>query len=336
MKNYFRYLIAWCLYAVFLFIVFNIIVDSKTALIRTVIIVIFQIFIFYSNLKWILPCFYQRKKYISYAIINLIMIISSVYINSVIEKFTPHFIKHSTEEHYLEMSHFNMEIIFINVIPILLVVFISFILHTTKQQQQQEKRALALATAEKQFLVQQINPHFLFNALNNIYFLTYKTSPKGSTAIMQLSKMLDYSLYGEKQEYVSLKNEIAYITNFIELFKLKDSKLTNIKFDYSKANPNKNIAPLLLIPFIENAFKHGDVEDTDKGFISIELSTNDNEIMFICINSYNPAKSVDSTQGIGVKNVSRRLDLLYPEKNKLDFNKTKNRFSVSLKINTNA
>lgn len=336
MKNNFKYIIAWCLYAIFLFIVFNIIVDFKTALTRTAVMITFQIFIFYSNLKWILPRFYDHKKYVRYAFINLIMIVLSVWFNSFIEKFTPHYIKHSTEEHYLEMTHFNMEIIFINVIPILLIVFISFFLHTSEKQQQQEKRALALATAEKQFLVQQINPHFLFNALNNIYFLTYKTAPKGSTAIMQLSKMLDYSLYGEKQDRVSLKDEIAYITNFIELFKLKDSELTNIKFDYSKTDTTKNIAPLLLIPFVENAFKHGDIEDTDKGFISIELSTNDTEIVFTCINSYNPAKSVDSTKGIGVKNVSRRLDLLYPENHKLDFNKAENRFSVSLKINTNA
>ena len=333
MRKNIAHIIFWCLYAVFLFIIFNIVVDSKTAAIRVLAIIAIQIIIFYGNLKWILPQFYEFKKYIVYVLINLVLTVFSIGLNSFIERHTPYYITHNTAEHQLEVQHVNLEIILINIIPIILAIFISFFSHTSQKRKQEEERALALATAEKQFLVQQINPHFLFNALNNIYFLTYKTSPKGSAAIMQLSKMLDYSLYGEKQESVSLQEEITYINNFIQLFKLKDSKIVNIEFDYSKVGMNKNIAPLLLIPFVENAFKHGDIEDTEKGFISIKLSTKNNEITFECVNSFNPIKSVDSTKGIGIKNVSRRLDLLYPQKHKLEFEKTENQFSVLLKIN---
>ncbi len=330
------HIIFWCLYAVFLFVVFNIILDFKTAIIRAFAIVFIQILIFYSNLKWILPHFYEHKKYAAYLFVNLAITVFSIGLNSFIERYTPYYITHNTVEHQSEVQHVNLEIILINIIPILLAIFISFFLYASKKRKQQEERALVLATAEKQFLIQQINPHFLFNALNNIYFLTYKTSPKGSAAIMQLSKMLDYSLYGEKQERVSLKEEVTYINNFIELFRLKDSKIVNIEFDHTKANLHKNIAPLLLIPFVENAFKHSDIEDTTNGFISIELSTQDNEITFKCVNSFISKKSVDSTKGIGIKNVSRRLDLLYPQKHELEFKKSENRFSVLLKINTHA
>lgn len=326
----------WCLYVIFLFAVFTIIVDLKTAVIRTSAIIILQIVVFYSNLKWILPQFYESKKYGAYILINLIFITGCIGLNSFIDNYTPYYTIHNADEHEMEVQHFDLEIILINILPLILAIFISFFLYTSQKRKQEEKRALALITAEKQFLVQQINPHFLFNALNNIYFLTYKTSPKGSAAIIQLSKMLDYSLYGEKQESVILKEEITYINNFIDLFKLKDSEMINITFDYSKADTTKKIAPLLLIPFVENAFKHSNIENVENGFILIKLSTDDKRIIFECINSYEIKKTLDSTNGIGIKNVKRRLDLLYNNKHNLNFDKTKNLFSVHLKINTNA
>ena len=325
--------IAWCLYAIFLFVVFTILVDFKTAMIRTLAIITFQIVIFYSNLKWILPRFYEHKKYAIYIVINLTLLAVSLLFNLFLEQFTPHFIEHNTAQHQLELQHFTTEIILINSIPILLAIFISFFLFTLKRQQQQENQALSLLTAEKQFLVQQINPHFLFNTLNNIYFLTYKTSPKGSEAIMQLSKMLDYSLYGEKECNVRIKDEITYINNFIALYKLKDNEIKNIQFDYSNVNTHLKIAPMLLIPFVENAFKHGDIENN--GHINIKLLTYKNMIEFNCKNSFVPKKNIDKTGGIGISNVTRRLELLYPNKHKLNIDKNHNDYNVLLKIETN-
>jgi sensor histidine kinase YesM len=336
MQNNFRYEVLWCLYAAFLFLVFNQFTNTETAAINTLTIVTIQLVVYQLNLKWILPTLYELKKYWSYILSNTALIILGVAISSIVINYTTGHKNHEHFESHHAPSLLYLEMIFMNALPIVLIIFISFFLYASQKQKQQEEQALALATAEKNFLIQQINPHFLFNALNNIYFLTYKTAPKGSAAIMQLSKMLDYSLYGEKQESVSLKDEIAYINNFIELFKLKDSSMVNIKFDYAKADLNKKIAPLLLIPFVENAFKHGDIENTEKGFISIQLSTQAHTIFFTCINSFNTKKRVDSTKGIGIKNVSRRLDLLYPHKHKLEFGKTDNQFSVNLKIISHA
>lgn len=337
MQNSFKYGIVWCLYAAFLFVIFNQFMVIKTAAINTSTILAIQIVVYQMNLHWILPAFYELKKYWSYIFSNITLIVLGIVFSSTIINFTS---VHNKLEHF-EGHHtseiFHLEMIFMNALPIVLIIFISFFLYASKKQKEQEERALALATAEKNFLIQQINPHFLFNALNNIYFLTYKTSPKGSKAIIQLSNMLDYSLYGEKQESVSLNDEIAYINNFIALFKLKDSSIVNIDFDYTKANSNTKIAPLLLIPFVENAFKHGDIENTKNGFISINLSTQANQIIFSCTNSFNSKKQVDdTTKGIGIKNVSRRLDLLYHQKHQLKVEKSEDHFSIYLKIYTHA
>ncbi len=152
---------------------------------------------------------------------------------------------------------------------------------------------------------------------------------------MQLSKMLDYSLYVMKEGRVRLKDEIGYINNFIALFMLKDSTMTNIAFDYSGANPNQKIAPLLLIPFVENAFKHGDVVDVKNGFVKIKIQTENDYLLFDCVNSYQKKQNVDKTGGIGIANVSRRLELLYPEQHWLKIEEGGNVFTVSLKIKAN-
>ena len=112
------------------------------------------------------------------------------------------------------------------------------------REREAEEREKERITAEKDFLVQQINPHFLFNTLNNIYSLSIDNNPKASEAILQLSKMLDYSLYGNKKDFTSIANEIQYINNFIGLFKLKDEEINNIFFTYKVAS-NIKIAPMM-------------------------------------------------------------------------------------------
>ncbi|WP_159025712.1 sensor histidine kinase [Aquimarina sp. Aq78] len=216
--------------------------------------------------------------------------------------------------------------------PIILAIFISFLFYSFSEQKKREEKEILLTKAEKNFLVSQINPHFLFNILNNIYTLSLTNDNKSSKAIMQLSKMLDYSLYGSKKKTVSLKEEIHYILNLIELFKLKDDAIEAINFDYSKVNQSYMIAPMLLIPFVENTFKHGNIEDTKNGFIDILLTTEANNITFKVKNSYKPKKSVDASSGIGILNVKRRLELIYPNKHELEINKQKEFYNVNLII----
>ncbi len=318
-----------------MFFIFDLFSDFKTSIIRTFYIVSSQIIVFYVNLLWILPKIYENKRYALYVFLNLILIAISFYFNSFLEKFTPHYLEHNDAFHRFELNSINIENMYTNVISVILVVFVSFFLFAFQKRQQQDAKELAIISAEKTFLIQQINPHFLFNTLNNIYFLTYKKAPKGAEAIMQLSKMLDYSLHGENLESVTISDEIEYINNFISLFKLKDSSLDSIQFDYSKVDSKKRIAPLLLIPFIENAFKHGNIETSKNSFIKINLKSVENELIFQCVNTFNPNKIVDKTHGIGIKNVSRRLELLYAKNFDLQIEKEKNEFLVTLKLKLN-
>jgi len=334
MKKKMRILVVWGIYSLFLFVVFKFIADTTTAVLHTIGIVSVQLVVIYANLKWILPVFYAQKKYLIYGFINLLFIILGVWLNDFITDFTPY---HLQMEEGLEAGPFHLfdlEMIFTHAMPIILALFVSLFIYIELRRKCQEQKELAMVKAEKTFLVQQTNPHFLFNTLNNIYFLTYKHAPKGSQAIMQLSKMLDYSLYGGREGAVSIKDEIKYVNNFISLYKLRDSMLTNIQFDYSSVDQTLTIAPMLLIPFIENAFKFANLEDLETGFITIELASTDHLVNFRCVNSKRLHRLTKQRGGIGIANVKRRLDLFYPDKHVLVVCEQEKKYSITLELNT--
>lgn len=187
--------------------------------------------------------------------------------------------------------------------------------------------------AEIKFLKSQINPHFLFNALNNIYTLTLLKSDNAPDHLLKLSGMLRYMLYDCKAETVPLHKEIAYLQHFIDLQMLKDSSGLNVKVHFDESRPNLNIAPMLLVPFVENAFKHSKIEDLNNGWIKIDLRTSDRQIEFVVENSL-PAHNVakDAVGGIGLHNVRRQLELLYPERHLLEISEKDGVFWVNLRV----
>lgn len=186
---------------------------------------------------------------------------------------------------------------------------------------------------ELKFLKSQINPHFLFNTLNNIYTLTVLRAESAPEHLLRLSEILRYMLYDCAADRVPLKKELDYIRNYISLKMLKDSKGMNVKADLDDSRPDLLIAPMLFIPFIENAFKHSHVENLDKGWIRIRLKTEEHELWFEVENSL-PEKgySKDLTGGIGLENIKRQLELVYPGAHELKLGEKDNTFFVSLKI----
>ncbi|MCB0528764.1 MAG: histidine kinase [Saprospiraceae bacterium] len=187
--------------------------------------------------------------------------------------------------------------------------------------------------AELKFLKSQINPHFLFNALNNIYTLTVIKSDQAPENLLKLSGMLRYMLYECKADRVPLRKEIEYLKHFIDLHLLKDSRGLNVETDFDESRPELNIAPMLLIPFVENAFKHSKVEDLTHGWIKIALRTFDDRLEFDVENSVpETAFTKDSAGGIGLNNVRRQLELLYPGRHELRIDPGPGSFSVNLKI----
>jgi two-component system, LytTR family, sensor kinase len=198
---------------------------------------------------------------------------------------------------------------------------------------QNERKAMENANlnAEVSFLKSQINPHFLFNTLNGIYSLANARSPHTERAILQLSQMLRYVLYDSSTEKIELAKDIAYISNFIHLQRLRLAQKVKVNYEVRGNTEALTIAPLLLISFIENAFKHG-VSYIYPSTISIEISVFDETLTLVASNTVFENNTFD-TGGIGLKNAKRRLELLYPEKYLLDIVRNNRLYVVNLKIN---
>ncbi len=202
----------------------------------------------------------------------------------------------------------------------------------------QEKQDLETQNmqSELKFLRSQINPHFLFNTLNNLYALTLKKSDQAPEIVIKLSEMMRYMLYECNEPKVFLSKELNYIKNYLDLERIRQNKV-EIKFTQTGAVHHQKIAPLLLITFIENCFKHGIKNSLETGYVNLEILVDENEMQFEVTNSKPaalPYQEHKRSGGIGLVNVKRRLDLLYPDKHHLEIEDTPNTYCVRLNLNT--
>ncbi len=190
-------------------------------------------------------------------------------------------------------------------------------------------------TAELNALKNQLNPHFLFNTLNNLYALALKKSDQTPEVIAKLSEILDYILYRCNDEFVSLKDEVQLLNNYISLEKIRYGKRVNINFE-SNIESQLKIAPLLLLTFFENAFKHGVSQEIKEAKILANLSSNENNINFSIENTVSSHKyeSEGGRESIGLINVKKQLELIYGDKYELEILEAKGIYKVSLRIFT--
>ncbi|GAA4418261.1 histidine kinase [Nibrella viscosa] len=196
------------------------------------------------------------------------------------------------------------------------------------QQSQQEK-----FQAELQLLKSQIHPHFLFNTLNNLYALTLQKSEQSPAVVLRLSELLSYMLYDCNADEVPLEKEIAFIRNYVGLEQLRYGERLDLSMSFHGDLQGKQIAPLLLVPFLENAFKHGTSEQLDQAWISLDLAVEGDSLRFKLINSRDPETRHPERQGgIGLQNVRKRLDLLYPQRYELQLMPEEDLFLVSLTL----
>lgn len=197
-----------------------------------------------------------------------------------------------------------------------------------------EKEKNALLTeklnAEQAFLKSQLNPHFLFNTLNNIYSLTLTQSPKAPEAVLKLSELMRYMLYESNVEKIGLETEVKYLKNFVELQKFRYSGQIFIDFQVVGDLHLQKIAPLLLISFVENAFKHGEVNIESKP-LSISLLLNQNNLNFT-VKNFKKDQNKDEVGGVGLENVRRRLNLIYPNQHSLDVQESADTYLCELNL----
>lgn len=185
---------------------------------------------------------------------------------------------------------------------------------------------------ELQLLKAQINPHFLFNALNNVYSLTYMKSDKAPDSVLKLSDMLRYVIEDCSHEKVVLRNEISYMENLIDFYKMKSPGKRKVDFTRKVDNMDVHIAPMLFIPFIENSFKYSRIEEDKAGFISIFLQEASGKLHFTIRNSIFQERTILNGSGKGIDNVKQRLDIIYPQKYELKTGEKDNTYMVDLEI----
>lgn len=237
---------------------------------------------------------------------------------------------------WLKLPHFH----FVNLLIITaLSSLIRIPLDWLKMQKEKNELITRNIETELQSLKNQINPHFLFNTLNNLYALTLKKSDQAPEVVLKLSDMMRYMLYECNEKEVLIEKEFRYIRNYIELEKLRYTANTKIEFSIDDRLLEKQIAPLLLIPFVENSFKHGSQSSIEESYIRIYAELQGEELCFRVINSKPqmiPGQAIQKKQGgVGLTNVIRRLRLIYPEKHRLQIEDMPDLFSVRLTIQLN-
>lgn len=227
------------------------------------------------------------------------------------------------------------KLIYVYFFRIFSVAFVFTLLKLLKDQLLIQKRTLSLekekAETELKLLRTQLNPHFLFNTLNNIYSLSLSNSPVTSTSIGRLSEILDYLLYRCNNPYVLVSGEIHLLQNYIGLEKLRYDERLRVDFN-CQVSEQVEIAPMILLSILENAFKHGAGNDTGEPVIRIDLQANRDLFAFKVINTFQ-ARNLANAGNIGISNLTRQLDLLYPQKHTLLINQSENLFTVDLKLN---
>lgn len=187
---------------------------------------------------------------------------------------------------------------------------------------------------ELSLLKSQVNPHFLFNTLNSIYSLSVTNSEKTSDAVMKLSRIMRYTLEESKNDEVPLGDEIEFIRSYIDLQKIRLTDMVRIDFTTDGIADNVIIAPLLFIPFIENAFKYG-ISTHHPSHIIITIAIQHNELIFTCVNDQVPVSHKHESTGTGIVNTRRRLELLYPGKHTLSIESNTRQYNVLLRLNLN-
>ena len=210
---------------------------------------------------------------------------------------------------------------------------IPFILAFQWYKQQNKITTLEKEKSETELnlLKQQINPHFFFNTLNNLYALSLKEDERTPEVILQLSDLMRYVIYKGREAEVRLEEDVQYIDDYIQLQQIRLHKFLDFKFEKSIENPNLRIPPLLFIILVENAFKHGIEGAENDCFLNISMVQKDNRLVFKCVNSF---EDRNEKSGIGLDNLKQRLALLFPERYELKIEEKNNVFEVSLIIFT--
>jgi len=289
----------------------------------------------YVSIYILIPTFFIKRKFIEFtATYIILLLVTSILLQRSIMLFyvQPHYLSDWESKGYFTVTELVNTILDVNIAAVIPLGFSFFRFYYNAQQ-----RTLTLEKqkieAELTQLRNQVHPHFLFNTLNNLYALIIKKSDAAETAILKLSSLMRYMLYESNADQVSLKKEIEYLKNYIDLEKLRFDTNVDIQFT-NEVDQEYEIAPFLLIPFVENSFKHG-TNSTKKSWIVITISAIQNKLIMTTENTKRHGRNEASVGGIGTQNVTKRLAMLYPNNYSLNIENKELSYKVTLSIGLN-
>ncbi|WP_027386974.1 sensor histidine kinase [Chryseobacterium gregarium] len=284
---------------------------------------------FYINYFLVAPNFFDAGRWYKSVIAFLLSVSCFVFVRySVEEILLPAMVGLRNYKEGTNFGYYFFDNIFYSSTTIFISTTFWFFKYFVDIEKEKAELIEARKTAELQALKTQINPHFIFNSLNNIYSLVYQNSEKALPALGELSQLLRYSTKDLGENTITLDKEIGYIDSLTALEKLRIKKPELLTIKKNINYPKLDISPMILVPFVENAFKHGDFRD--KGFV-LEISDEHRILHFYLLN-FKKEKVKDSGSGIGIGNVKKRLEILYPKKHEFNISESETEFIVDLKI----
>ncbi len=288
----------------------------------------------------LIPKYLWQKRYKKFFLFSFYTLLVVVWLSLMIVFYTLIFILNKKTSIVPSVLHPEWQIIAVHFIAFLAIAIKQIKRAFRIQQEKNELEKTKLTTelklkeAELKLLKAQVHPHFLFNTLNNLYGLTLEKSDEAPELVLRLSEILDYILYRCNEQRVFLAEELSNLKNYIEIEKIRYSEKLEFHQHFPDNCKNMKIAPLLILPFIENAFKHGVSNFPGKAFVKITVLLMNSNIIVSIENSKNPVKNANTShsKGIGLENVRKRLELMYPEKYILSIKEKETTFSVNLTL----
>jgi LytS/YehU family sensor histidine kinase len=285
--------------------------------------------IIYANLLVLIPRFLLQKRATAYILGLVISVGTYILLKNLHDQYLQGYILQRPNQHFFQYSYYNFSIA-------LFYLTFSIALHLSKEWyfQREELRRIAMEkiTAELEYLKAQINPHFVFNSINTIYFQIDKENITARETLSVFSDLLRYQLYECSGDEIAIEKEVTYLRNYVALQKVRRDEQYKIVFTADQSLRGFAIAPLMIIPFVENAFKHVS-HHPERNEIKIDLfKVNDRVHLTVFNTKDHPHPARSEHEGIGLKNVKRRLELLYPQKHMLDIQDDEYSFKITLEL----
>jgi two-component system LytT family sensor kinase len=333
-----HHIFMWLMYFLFWVYIISPGVTLSDFYLNSLVIVGIQAIVSYFNIYFLFPVYLQKRNYLLY----FVALALAICLGTLLESGTFLILDTITLEE--KTGLLSPRYLLLTALTITYTVAITMSLKLVKHWYEKERLTKELeklnVETELKYLKSQINPHFLFNSLNSVYSLALQKSDLAPELILKLSDILRYLLYEGSEKKVSLSQEIKYLKSYLELEKVRHGDRMELQIDIEGDTDSKEIAPMLLIPFVENSFKHGLGKNIAKGFVKVSVLTTDDFIHFEISNSKPKngseiAQRKDYNGGIGLINVRKRLNLLYPKRHDLRIIGAEKEFKVVLDININ-